>query len=293
MLVKVPFKLSLLALVCLLITSSCKKEIDYHQEWDLSTMSAKVDGALLQCTLTTAQVYEVGGKISAQISGFKGTTAFTLVMSDFKGVGTYALSDNNFATYLTGTSFSQDAYIGSTSGTIKITSYLSDKYIKGTFEFKGENLSTSTSKTISEGQFMISLVPVKLPETNNSTNNLSAKVDGTTIGFTGEATSINTPIIGNLLTIVTINGDKRMILSVIDYKGVGTYDLVTDGVGSYMKDQTPTGSFTATSGTLVITSEVGGKLKGTFSFKAPNENTTINTSVTVTDGVFDLPFSKK
>lgn len=290
---KLPFKLSLLALICLLITSSCKKEIDYHQEWDLSTMSAKVDGALVQCTLATAQVYDLGGKISAQISGFKGTTAFTLVISDFKGVGTYALSDYNLATYLTGTSFFQDTYIGSTSGTIKITSYLADKYIKGTFEFKGENQSTATSKTISEGQFMISLVPVKLPVTNNSTNNLSAKVDGTTIGFTGEAITTNMPAIGNLLTIVTINGEKRMALGVIGYKGVGTYDFSADGNGSYMKDQTPTGSFTATSGTLVITSEAGGKLKGTFSFIAPNQNGTINTSVTVTDGTFDLPFSKK
>lgn len=43
----------------------------------------------------------------------------------------------------------------------------------------------------------------------------------------------------------------------------------------------------------MITSEAGDKLKGTFAFKAPNENTTINTSVTVTDGTFDLPFSKK
>ena len=290
---KVAFKLSLLALVCLLITSSCKKEIDYHQDWVLSTMSAKVDGTLTQCTLATAQVYDVGGKISAQISGFKGSTAFTLMISDFKGVGTYSLSENNLASYLTGTSFSQDTYIGGTAGSIKITSYLADKYIKGTFEFKGENQSTSTSKNITEGQFNISLAPVKLPETNNSTNNLSAKVDGTTIGFTGEAISTAAPIIGNILTIVTINGEKRMILGVIGYKGVGTYDLSTDGTGSYMKDQTPTGSFTATSGTLVITSETGGKLKGTFSFKAPNENATINTSVTVTEGTFDLPYSKK
>ncbi|WP_235526202.1 DUF6252 family protein [Pedobacter sp. Leaf216] len=290
---KLPFKLSLLAFVCLLITSSCKKEIDYHQDWVTSTMSAKVDGTLLQCTITTAQVYDAGGKISAQISGFKGSTAFTLIISDFKGVGTYSLSDYNLATYLTGTSFAQDAYIGGSAGTIKITSYLADKYIKGTFEFKGENVSTLTVKTITEGQFNISLVPVKLPETNNSTNNLSAKVDGTTIGFTGEATSTNAPIIGNFLTIVTINGDKRMILGVLGYKGVGTYDFSTDGSATYMKDQSPTGSFTATSGSLVITSETGGKLKGTFSFKAPNENSTINTSVTVTDGTFDMPYSKK
>jgi hypothetical protein len=170
--VKLPFKLSLLALVCLLITSSCKKEIDYHQEWDLSTMSAKVDGVLLQCTLATAQVYDVGGKISVQISGNKGiNTGFSLLISDFKGVGTYNLSDNNMAIYLLSTSGLQDAYIGNTSGTIKVTSYLADKYIKGTFAFKGENQSPATSKTISDGQFMISLVPVKQPETNNSTHN--------------------------------------------------------------------------------------------------------------------------
>nr|WP_315420595.1 DUF6252 family protein [uncultured Pedobacter sp.] len=287
-------KLPLLALVCLLITSSCKKEIDYHQEWDLSTMSAKVDGTLVQCTLATAQVDDVDGQISVQISGNKGiNTGFRLMISDFKGVGTYNLSDNNTATYLLDISGLQDAYIGDPSGTIKITSYLANKYIKGSFEFTGENQSTATSKNISAGQFMISLVPVKLPETNNSTNNLSAKVDGTTIGFTGEAISINTSIIGNILTIATINGDKQMILSVTDYKGIGTYDLATEGIGSYMKDQTPTGSFTSTSGTLVIASEAGDKLKGTFSFNAPNENTTINTSVTVTDGTFDLPFSKK
>jgi hypothetical protein len=289
--VKVPFKLSLLAFVCLLMISSCKKEVDYHQEWDLSTMSGKVDGILLQCTLTTAQVYDVGGKISAQISGFKGTTAFTLVMSDFKGVGTYTLSDNNFATYLTGTSFFQDAYIGTTAGTIKITSYLAEKYIKGTFEFKGENQFTSISKNITEGQFNISLVPVKLPETNNSTNNLNAKIDGTKTGFTGDATSITSPL-GKLLTITTINGDKRLALSVIDYKGTGTYDLAQDGTGIYMKDQTSTGTFSAESGTLIITSEAGNKLKGTFSFKAPNEDSRITTSVNVTEGTFDLPFNK-
>lgn len=280
-------------MLCLIITSSCKKEIDYHPEWDVSSMSGKIDGVLLQCTFATAQTYVIGGKTTLQILGNKVTSGFSLVINDFKGVGTYTLSDSNIATYLPNTAGLQDAYLSNSNGTIKITSYLADKYIKGTFEFKGQNYVTSDTKTISEGQFSISLVPVKLPETNNSTNNLSAKVDGTTIGFAGEATLVTMPIIGNLLTIVTINGDKRMILSVIGYKGAGTYDLATDGIGTYMKDQSPTGSFSATSGTIVITSEAGGKLKGTFSFKAPNENTTINTSVTVTDGTFDLPFSKK
>ncbi|RLJ79955.1 DUF6252 family protein [Pedobacter alluvionis] len=157
-------KLPLLALLCLLITSSCKKEIDYHQKWELSTMSAKVDGVLVQCTLATAQVNDEDGQISVRISGKKEiNTVFSLIISDFKGAGTYNLSDNNKAIYLLDTSGSSD-YIGNTSGAIKITSYLAKQYIKGTFEFKGENILTSTSKTISEGQFMISLVTVKLPE---------------------------------------------------------------------------------------------------------------------------------
>ncbi|WP_316827613.1 DUF6252 family protein [Pedobacter miscanthi] len=287
---KVLFKFSLLALVCLLITSSCRKEIDYHPEWDSSSMSGKVDGVLLQCTIATAQTYAIGGKTIVQISGNKGITGFSLMINDFKGVGTYSLSDN-MAIYLLSTSGLQDAYTGTSSGTIKITSYLADQYIKGTFEFKGENYVTSATKSITEGQFSISLIPTKIPESNNSTNNLSAKVDGTVTGFTGEASSVISPF-GKLLTITTFNGDKRLLISIIDYKGVGTYDIANDGTGVYMKDQGQTGSFYADAGTLIITSEAGNKLKGTFFFSGGNQNTTIKTSVNITDGTFDLPFTK-
>lgn len=287
---KVPFKFSLFALVCLLITSSCRKEIDYHPEWDSSSMSGKVDGVLLQCTIATAQTYAIGGKTIVQISGNKGITGFSLMINDFKGVGTYSLSDN-MAIYLLSTSGLQDAYMGTSSGTIKITSYLADQYIKGTFEFKGENYVTSATKSITEGQFSISLIPAKIPESNNSTNNLSAKVDGTVTGFTGEASSVISPF-GKLLTITTFNGDKRLLISIIDYKGVGTYDIANDGTGVYMKDQGQTGSFYADAGTLIITSEAGNKFKGTFFFSGGNQNTTIKTSVNITDGTFDLPFTK-
>lgn len=288
---KVPFKLSIFALVCLLITSSCKKEIDYHPEWDSSSMSGKVDGILLQCTIATAQTYVIGGKTTVQILGNKLTSGFSLVISDFKGVGTYTLSDSNVATYLPNNLGLQEAYLSASNGTIKITSYLTDQYIKGTFEFKGHNYVTSATKTISEGQFNISLVPAKIPESNNSTNNLNAKVDGTAIGFTGEAASINSPL-GKLLTITTVNGDKRLIISIAGYNGAGTYDIANDGTGVYMKDQSQTGSFYADAGTLVITSETGNKLKGTFFFSGGNQNTTINTTVNITDGTFDLPFNK-
>lgn len=254
-------------------------------------MSAKVDGTLLQCSVASAQIFVVGSKTTLQIIGNKGLSGFSIMINDFKGVGTYQFSDQNLGIYAPGTSGLQDGYISNSTGTVKITNYTANQIIKGTFEFKGENMITSAQKNITEGQFSISLVPIKLPETNNSTNNLSAKVDGTVIGFTGEAISVASPI-GNTLSIITVNGEKRMILGVIGYKGAGTYDLASEGTGAYMKDQTPTGSFSAESGTLTISSDSGGRIKGTFSFKAPNEDYQIKTSVTVTEGTFDLPYKK-
>lgn len=255
-------------------------------------MSGKIDGVLLECSFATAQTYVIGSKTTMQISGNKGNSGFSLIIEDFKGVGTYKVVDNNTAIYLSGTSGLQDAYQGSEVGSVKITSYTENKLVKGTFEFTGKNYATLVNKNITEGQFSISLVPQKLPETNSSTNNLTAKIDGTSTGFTGEAITANTPL-GNLLTIVSVNGDKRVLISIIGYKGIGTYDIAKDGTGAYMKDQTPTGSFYAETGTLIITSEAGNKLKGTFNFKGPNEDSTIKTSVIVTDGVFDMPLSRK
>ncbi|TCD11116.1 hypothetical protein EZ449_06375 [Pedobacter frigidisoli] len=289
---KIYFRLILLASLCLIFTSSCKKEIDYHPEWDKSAMSGKIDGVLLECTLATAQFYVVGTKTTLQILGNKGTSGFSLMINDFMGTGTYKVADNNMAIYLLGIAGLQDAYQGYEIGTIKITSYTENKIIKGTFEFTGKNYSTLVNKNITEGQFNISLVPQKLPETNSSTNNLTAKIDGTSTGFTGEAITANTPI-GNLLTIVSVNGDKRVAISIIGYKGIGSYDIAKDGTGVYMKDQTATGSFYAETGALIITSEAGGKLKGTFNFKGPNQDSNIKNSVNVTDGVFDMPLSRK
>lgn len=289
---KLAFKFALLAVLCLFVTSSCKKEIDYHPEWDSSTMSGKIDGNLLQCTLASAQFYTLDKKTTIQIVGNKGLKGFGLTIDDFKGIGTYKVADHNIATYMEGTAGLQDAYYGTSAGTIKVTSYLADKYIKGTFEFKGENIAALASKTITDGQFSISLVPVKLPETNNSTNNLTVRVDGVSTGFTAEAVSMVLPV-GNILTILGANGDKRVDISITGYKGVGTYNIANDGVGSYMKDQTATGSFYADSGTLIITSDTGNRLKGTFSFQGGNQDTRIKTSVELKDGTFNMPYTKK
>ncbi|MFC3559636.1 DUF6252 family protein [Pedobacter jamesrossensis] len=290
---KVSFKLFALALICLFFTQSCKKVIDYHPEWNTSSMSAKIDGILLECTLATAQFYNIGTQTSVQISGIKEVSGFSLMINDFKGVGTYSVADNNIATYLSSNTGPSESYMANAIGMIKITSYTDQKIITGTFEFKGENVVTSAAKTISEGKFSINLVPIKLPETNNGTNNLTAKVDGVVMGFTGEAVLVNLPPIENVLSILTINGEKHMAFGIVGYKGVGTYNLETDGNGGYKKDQTPSGSFSSESGTLVITSDANNRIKGTFAFKAPNDDSSIKTSVNVTEGSFDLPFSKK
>ncbi|MCX2575506.1 DUF6252 family protein [Pedobacter sandarakinus] len=289
---KIRIKLFLSAIICLTIISSCKKEIDYHPEWDLATMSAKTDGTLVTCSMATAQFFPVNGKNTLQIIGSKGEMAFSLMINEFKGTGTYNLSDNNLGIYAESLNGIKNAYLSSANGSIKITTYTPDKIIKGTFEFQGANILTSATKKITEGQFSISLVPVKVPAVTPGNTNLNANVDGAAASFTGEAISISSPI-GNLLSVIAVNGDKRLTLSLIGYKGIGTYDIAKDGEASYSKDQSATGSFYAETGTLVITSESGGRLKGTFSFKGPNQNATVGTSVNVTNGTFDVPLSKK
>ncbi|MCZ4223635.1 DUF6252 family protein [Pedobacter rhodius] len=274
--------------------SSCKKEINYHPEWEVSTMSGKIDGVLLKCTLASAQTYTIGSTTMIQISGSKGNIGFTLMINNFKGIGTYSIADSNIATYLEGNSGMQDAYMALSKGTIKITSYSADKLIKGTFEFEGENTAISKTKNITEGQFTISLVPVKIPETTNSTNNLNAKVDGTPIGFTAQANLISVPIMGNVMTIIGLNGDKFLTLAIFDYKGVGVYEFKKGmGQGDYIQDKTPTGSFTdSENGKITITAATSTTIKGTFEFVAPNQDSSIKTKKTITEGTFELKYTK-
>lgn len=287
---KKSLQLFLLVLSSCFIISSCEKPIN-HPKVSESTMSGKIDGVLLECTFASAQLIDVGSKTNLQIIGHKGNDGFSLMIDDFKGVGTYNLASNNIAIYLLGISGLQDSYM-STTGNIIVTNYSADKIIEGTFQFKGQNIVTGTDKNITEGKFSISLVPVKIPETNSGTNNLNAKVDGVTTGFTGSAVSTNSQI-GKLLSIISVNGDKRIAIAIIGYNGVGTYDIAQDGNAVYMKDQTPNNSFYAESGKLIISSETSNKLKGTFFFKGPNQNGTLNTTVNVTDGTFDLPYTKQ
>lgn len=288
---KKSLQLFLLLFTTSFLITSCEKPID-HPKVDLSTMSGKIDGILLECTFASAQFMDLGTKTTLQIIGNKGNDGFSLMIDDFKGIGTYNLATNNIAIYLLGVSGLQDAYMTDGTGSILITNYSANKLIEGTFQFKGQNITTSATKNITEGKFSISLVPVKIPDANNGTSNLNARVDGVQTGFNGEAVSGSSPL-GKILTIIGVNGDKTLSISITSYNGVGTYDIAQDGNAIYTKDKGPDNSFYSESGKLVITSESNGKLKGTFWFKGPNQNGTLNTTVNITDGTFDLPFTKQ
>ncbi len=137
---KKSLQLFLLAISSCVVISSCEKPIN-HPKVDVSSMSGKIDGVLLECTFASAQLYSLGTKTSIQIIGNKGNDGFSLTVDDFKGIGTYSLANNNNAIYLSGVSGLQDSYMDNGTGAIIVTNYSADKLIEGTFQFKGQNIT--------------------------------------------------------------------------------------------------------------------------------------------------------
>ncbi|RZL47863.1 MAG: hypothetical protein EOP00_10715 [Pedobacter sp.] len=295
-------------LLLLLITSfgisSCQKDIVFVDGSGpggtapttyTTKMSAKVDGILVNCEFAYAQEYvNPDGKKDLQINGIKNPQAFTFTWQDFKGVGTYNAADlMSFANYTAGiTDPLVDGYFAE-SGTIKITTY-NTKVIIGTFEFKAANTNGAV-KTITEGQFVISLAPISAPTPGTTTTNITAKVDGAVVGFAGQAAYVKSTIIGNVMTIVGTNGVKAITIAIYNFKGSGTYEIDVDAQGGYNEDQSQTGSYATESGVktgkLIITSSTANTIKGTFEFTAPNMDTFLTTKKVITEGKFDLSYT--
>lgn len=120
---------------------------------------------------------------------------------------------------------------------------------------------------------------------------MSAKVDGTFIAFTAQATLITASPLGKTLTIIGKNGDKIMSIVIYDYKGAGTYTIDDLAQVSYNQDLTPTGSFMSSTGSVTVTNATSTTVTGSFTFIAPNQDSQINTSKTVTEGSFNLNYS--
>ncbi|RZK57477.1 MAG: hypothetical protein EOO91_10060 [Pedobacter sp.] len=260
-----------------------------------TSMKAKVNGVWVECEFAYAQEYvNSNGKKDLQISGYKNPKAFVFTWQDFKGVGTYNAADLiSNASYTEGITdpFTQTYF--AESGTIKITTYTA-KAIIGTFEFKAAN-TVGDVKTVTEGQFTISLEPIPGPTPGQGTGNMSARVDGTSINFVGQANLNKGPLFGNMMTIYGTNGLKVVTIIVYNFKGNGTYDIDIDAQGGYNEDQSQTGSYASETGVktgkLIITSSTSNSVKGTFEFIAPNMDTSLSTKKTITEGKFDVTYT--
>jgi hypothetical protein len=285
--------------------NSCQKPIVFVEgsgpggtasSFSSSSMSAKVNGVLVQCNIAIAQIDPSGSSVILQINGLKDPEAFTLTFSDFKGTGSYNAADIvSMGSYVNGIANPFINAFNATSGDIKITSYVANKVIVGTFQYVAEN-SVGDIKNITEGKFSISLAPIPGPSTSVDDKSLSAKVDGTLNTFTGQANLLeNAPIVGTTMTIIGINGVKNISVGIFDFKGVGDYILdptKNQFQGDYSEDQSPSGSFSSESGKVTVTSYTATNIKGTFQFVAPNENMNFSTKKTITEGKFDVNYTK-
>ncbi|TCC92134.1 hypothetical protein EZ428_10405 [Pedobacter frigiditerrae] len=294
----------LFSIILALLFTSCQKDIVFVEgsgpggtppKTIKTSMKAKVDGVWVECEFAYAQEYiNSDGKKDLQINGIKAPQAFIFNWQDFKGVGTYNAADLiSSANYTNGITdpFTQTYY--AESGTIKVTTYNS-KAIIGTFEFKAAN-TVGEIKTITEGQFIISLEPTPGPTPGQGTANMSAKVDGASLNFVGQANLNINAKLGNMMTIYGTNGLKVVTIIVYNYKGAGTYEIDIDAQGGYNEDQTQTGSYASETGVktgkLIITSSTSNTVKGTFEFVAPNMDTFLKTKKTITEGKFDVSYT--
>jgi len=142
-----------------LVLFSCKKNINFPPDYAYGkppaqtvNFSAKVNGALIECSFTSAILYTTDNTL--QVIGSKGEIGFNLAFVNFKGVGTYDIAQGQALNmYLTGVSDPfNDSYIGE-SGNIKVTA-ATDKSITGTFEFTATSLN-GASKAITDGKFTV------------------------------------------------------------------------------------------------------------------------------------------
>ena len=291
-------------LIALLFFSSCQKPIVFVEgsgpggtipNFNSSSMSAKVNGVLVTCEFAYAQSYTQAGKLNMQLNGFKNPQAFVITWQDFKGVGTYNAADIiSSANYVAGITDPLTQGYFAESGTIKVTTY-NDKVIAGTFEFEAAN-TLGEKKQITEGKFSISLVAPAGPTPGAGNENMSAKIDGTLTPFLAEGGLLSSPPFGKIMNIIGINDQQQLVMSIYDYKGVGTY-LIDNEIaqGAYNFNLTQGNSYATedgkVAGKIVITSATANTLKGTFEFVAPNEDYQITTKKTITDGKFDIKFT--
>lgn len=100
---------------------------------------------------------------SMMINGYSDKKMLSIMIDDYKGVGTYEINDTNSHMMMYTLDFSQNAGdYSAISGKIIVTSSTSSS-IKGTFEFIGEKGNDSSNKiTVKEGTFEMSYKTVSM-----------------------------------------------------------------------------------------------------------------------------------
>ena len=252
----------------------------------------KVDfgGNTYVATSTIATVGE--GLIS--IGGIKGTNGeMVSIIVNANAEGTYN-GDKVLLDYNPGNSeYSYSNFDFGTNedtGSVKITKIdTTNKTISGTFEFVGfwgDDEANLPSVAFTNGVFE------NIPYTGGVATpdeTFKATVDGTVHSYAG--TDLAVAVADGNPSMISINAygaDHRVVLSFPTTITAGTYTFAvgSSAVASARFFDAQDNSFSATSGTLTITSNANGWVAGTFSYPVTDaEGTTIHT---VTAGTFNV-----
>ncbi|WP_113948433.1 hypothetical protein [Pedobacter miscanthi] len=156
---KLPLRLSLMALLCLLIISSCKKETPVPEK-DIFTVN--IDGNLENFTynfvVNSNFMTSSSGKMM-RIVGDGPVSMINININDYNGVGEYFLSDNRrqvvgaYGKKALGSQKEENYVL--IDGSVKILSVTEDR-IKGTFYFIATDYGGAIKKTI-DGIFYLRL----------------------------------------------------------------------------------------------------------------------------------------
>jgi hypothetical protein len=148
-----------MALLCLLITSSCKKETP---EPEKNIFSAKIEDTLVEFPYLIAVKSDFMASETGKMMRIVGKTQNRMIainIHNYKGVGEYVLNDNmgqiagSYSYTKKDQGVEKDEIYFLTEGSVKITSVTEDR-IKGFFFFKATGYD---EKTITEGQFSINI----------------------------------------------------------------------------------------------------------------------------------------
>lgn len=245
-------------------------------------------------THTATQVVATVGNELIQIGAVLGPNGEALsILIEGAAVGTYT-SDKLLMAYDPGNT--EDTYNNfsdeGTSGTVKITSInMTNHTMSGTFSFKGWYGDAGANlPAIEFTNGVFENIPFTPTGTPTPFNLFKAKVDGTLIDYSNDVIGGTVEANGNEYITINTVGDYKINIQTNSNITPGTYVFksITDG-GPVANLETADGTnYNITGGSLIITSNGGGVLKGTFNFEAKNgEGVTVHT---VTEGTFEIGY---